>query len=318
MQSVIRGCGGYLPPHIVTNHELSKTMDTTDEWITSRVGVNQRHWVGPDQFCSDLATEAAKAALKNAGMQADEIDLIIVGTTTPDRTFPAVAVMVQDNLGIRSGAAFDIQAVCSGFVYGLTIADSMLKSGQAKRALVIGAETMSKIIDPEDRTTAVIFGDGAGAMILEAQETTDRGILSCHLYSDGQFKDYLYVDGGPGHGPQVGHIRMRGKEVMRHAIEKIGQSVEDALNKLKLTVDDIDWFVPHQANYRIIKGISHHFGIPMEKMVVTIDRHANTSAASIPLAMAEAVSDGRIKPGHLVICEALGGGFTWGSAVMRW
>lgn len=322
--SVVMGCGAYLPHNVLTNHDLATQMDTSHEWIVQRVGIHQRHVAAEGEYTSDLATHAAREALTRAGISADTIDLIVLATTTPDDTFPATAVAVQKKLGASRAFAFDVQAVCSGFVYALSVADNFIRSGQVKTALVIGAETMSRLLDPEDRSTAVLFGDGAGALVLKAAEGTleknsaNRGILSTHLYSDGNYRDALYVDGGPSRGKNVGYIRMQGREVMKHAVEKIGGSVEKALEFHGLTPQDIDWFVPHQANIRIINAVAKHFLLPMERVIVTVDQHANTSAASIPLALAAGEADGRILPGQLVVIEAMGGGFTWGSAVIRW
>lgn len=319
--SLILGSGGYLPQKIVTNHDLAKTMDTTHEWIVGHTGIHQRHIAASGEYTSDLATQAAQKALIRAGISAESLDLIVLATTTPDHTFPAAAVSVQEKLGAHSAFAFDVQAVCSGFVYALSIADTYIRTGQVKTALVIGAETMSRLLDPADRTTAVLFGDGAGAVILGAKEGSleaGRGILSTHLYSDGRHKDALYVDGGAGQGGTVGYVRMQGPKVMKHAVEKIGDAIKKALEFHGFTPQDIDWFVPHQANIRIIDAVAKHFSLPPERVIVTIDRHANTSAATIPLALAEAEADGRIQPGHLVLIEAMGGGFTWGSAVIRW
>lgn len=321
LRSVIIGSGSYLPPNIVTNEDLAKTVDTTDEWIFSRSGIKQRHIADKDMMTSDLATEAAKDALKNAGIDASEIDLIVLATATPNRTFPATAITVQANLGITQGCAFDVQAVCSGFVYALTVADNMLQAGNFKKALVIGAETFSRIIDWTDRTTCVLFADGAGAVVLETQQgegtIADRGILYSHLRSDGRYEDMLYVDGGPSHG-SPGFVKMSGNEVFKHAVKKIGASIEQALVDNNLTADDIDWFVPHQANKRILDAVAKRIKLDEAKVVVTVDKHANTSAASIPLALHEAVKDGRVKKGDLILIEALGGGFTWGSMLFRW
>jgi 3-oxoacyl-[acyl-carrier-protein] synthase III len=321
-RSVVLGCGAYLPKRIVGNAELAAQLDTSDEWIAQRTGIRQRHIAAEDEATSHLATEAAKAALAAAGIGADKIDLIVLATATPDETFPATAARVQANLGCGAGIAFDVQAVCTGFVYALAVADNFIKVGQSKRALVIGAEVFSRILDWNDRTTCVLFGDGAGAVILEAQEgsgtTADRGVLSTHLYSDGRYHDMLYVDGGPSTTGLAGHLRMQGKEVFRHAVVKLADAVDNAVTANGLTGADIDWLVPHQANRRIIDAMAHRLGLPEEKVVITIDRHANTSAASIPLALAEASRDGRLKTGHLVLMEAMGGGFTWGSALMRW
>jgi 3-oxoacyl-[acyl-carrier-protein] synthase-3 len=321
-RSVAIGCGAYLPKRIVSNAELAARLDTTDEWIAQRTGIRQRHIAADGEATSHLATAAAQAALDDAGVPADSIDLIVLATATPDETFPATAARVQANLGCSGGVAFDVQAVCSGFVYALAVADNFIRVGQSKRALVIGAEVFSRILDWEDRATCVLFGDGAGAVILEAQEgtgtTADRGVLSTHLYSDGRYHDMLYVDGGPSTTGLAGHLRMQGKEVFRHAVVKLADAVDTAVRANGLTGADVDWLVPHQANRRIIDAMAQRLGLSEEKVVITIDRHANTSAASIPLALAEASSDGRLKPGHLVLMEAMGGGFTWGSALMRW
>jgi 3-oxoacyl-[acyl-carrier-protein] synthase-3 len=322
LRSVVLGCGSYLPARILSNDELARSVETTDEWIVQRTGIRERHIAAPGELTSDLALAAAKAALANAHVEASSIDLIILGTSTPDQTFPATAVTVQAGLGITTGAAFDLQAVCSGFVYALSVADSMLRSGAAKRALVIGAETFSRILDWNDRTTCVLFGDGAGAWVLEAQEqpgtSTDRGILTTHLRSDGRHRSKLYVDGGVSSTQTVGHLRMEGREVFKHAVAMITDVITDAFNATGYTAADIDWFVPHQANKRIIDGSAHKLGIAPEKVVMTVDRHGNTSAASIPLALADAVADRRIKRGNLILLEAMGGGFTWGSVLLRW
>ena len=322
LRSVVLGCGSYLPARILSNDELARSVETTDEWIVQRTGIRERHIAAPGEMTSDLAIHAARAALANAHIDADTIDLIVLGTSTPDQTFPATAVTVQHALGISQGAAFDLQAVCSGFVYALSIADSMLRCGKHKRALVIGAETFSRILDWNDRTTCVLIGDGAGAVVLEAQEqpgeTSDRGVLTTHLRSDGKHKSKLYVDGGPSSTQTVGHLRMEGKEVFKHAVAMITDVIEDAFEATGTTAADIDWFVPHQANKRIIDGSAHKLGISPEKVVITVDRHGNTSAASIPLALADAVADRRIKRGSLILMEAMGGGFTWGSAMLRW
>lgn len=321
--SVVMGCGAYLPQRIVTNHELAGRMDTSHEWIVERTGIHQRHVAAPGELTSDLATHAARQALERAKISPESLDLIVMATTTADDTFPAAAVVVQQKLNAPQAFAFDVQAVCSGFVYALGIADNFIRCGQVKTALVIGAETMSRLLD-QDRSTAVLFGDGAGAVVLQAHEGASqdslkqRGVLSTHLYSDGRYRNALYVDGGPSRGGAVGHVRMQGREVMRHGVEKIGGAVKKALEFHRLTPQDIDWFVPHQANVRIINAVAKHFGLPTERVVVTVDKHANTSAASIPLALAVAEGDGRILPGHLVVIEAMGGGFTWGSAVIRW
>lgn len=321
IRSVILGAGCYLPQRILTNTELAKMVDTSDEWIVQRTGIHQRRIAAAGENTSDLALHAARAALENAKVDPKDIDLIVLGTSTPDNTFPATAVSVQAALGITKGAAFDIQAVCSGFVYGLSITDALLRSGAHKRALLIGAETFSRILDWTDRTTCVLFGDGAGAVVIEAQEQpgamTDRGVLTTHLRSDGQHKNKLYVDGGPSSTQTVGHLRMIGKEVFRHAVAMITDVVEDAFKATGYSAKTIDWFVPHQANKRIIDGSAHKLGIDAAKVVITVDRHGNTSAASIPLALCEGIADGRIKKGDLVLLEAMGGGFTWGAALVR-
>jgi 3-oxoacyl-[acyl-carrier-protein] synthase-3 len=321
-RTVVLGCGSYLPARILSNDELAKSVDTTDEWIVQRTGIRERHVAASGELTSDLATHAARSALAHAHVEADTIDLIILATATPDQTFPASAVTVQHNLGISAGAAFDLQAVCSGFVYALSVADSMLKAGAHKRALVIGAETFSRILDWTDRTTCVLFGDGAGAVVLELQDqpgtSADRGLLTTHLRSDGKHRSKLYVDGGPSSTQTVGHLRMEGREVFKHAVAMITDVIEDAFAATGTTAKDIDWFVPHQANKRIIDGSAHKLGISPEKVVITVDRHGNTSAASIPLALADAVTDRRIKRGNLILLEAMGGGFTWGSALLRW
>lgn len=297
-------------------------VDTSDEWIAQRTGIRERHIAAEGETTSQLGAKAAQAALDNAGLTADDIDLVICATSTPDYTFPATATQIQHALGIKQGVAFDLQAVCSGFVFALTTADKFLTSGSHKRALVIGAETFSRLLDWEDRGTCVLFGDGAGAVILEAQTGTqslkDRGVLTSHLRSDGQHRSKLFVDGGPGSTRTVGHLRMEGREVFRFAVGMITDVIEDALSALGLTAADIDWLVPHQANRRIIDASAQKLGFAPEKVVVTVERHGNTSAASIPLALCEAVSDGRIKKGDLVLIESLGGGFTWGSAIIRW
>ncbi|MHA1190360.1 MAG: beta-ketoacyl-ACP synthase III [Alphaproteobacteria bacterium] len=321
-RSIVLGCGSYLPERVMTNADIAELVDTTDEWIAQRTGIRERRIAAEGELTSDLATNAARAALADAGLQPSDIDLIILATSTPDNTFPAAAVTVQKNLGIHHGAAFDIQAVCSGFVFALATADAMLKAGQGKTALVIGAETFSRILDWSDRTTCVLFGDGAGALVLGLEDQPDgvdgRGILTCHLRSDGRHKDKLFVDGGPSSTGTVGHVRMEGREVFRHAVGMITDVIEDAFAATNLTVDDIDWFVPHQANKRIIDGSARKLGIAPEKVVCTVDRHGNTSAASVPLALDVARKDGRINTGDLVLVEAMGGGFTWGSALVRW
>jgi len=321
-RSIVAGCGAYLPSRIVTNAELAKKLETSDEWIVQRTGIRERRIAADGEMTSNLAIRAAEVALRNARMSGNDIDLIVVATSTPDETFPATATRVQAALGMTRGVAFDVQAVCSGFVFALSVADNFIKVGQARTALVIGAETFSRILDWTDRTTCVLFGDGAGAVVLCAGEGSgrkdDRGVLSTHIFSDGRYHDMLYVDGGPSSTITTGHLRMEGREVFRHAVVKLAEAVDAAIAANGVTAAEIDWLVPHQANRRIIDGMGHRLGLPAEKVVLTIDRHANTSAASIPLAMAEAVGDGRIRPGHLVLLEAMGGGFTWGSALVRW
>jgi len=322
-RSVVAGTGRYLPERIVTNAELAERIDTSDEWIRERSGIAQRHIAADGEFTSDLATHAARDALKAAGMVPDDVDLIVVATSTPDETFPASATVVQSKLGCANGSmGFDIQAVCSGFVYALATADNFIKAGQVDTALVIGAETFSRILDWTDRGTCVLFGDGAGAVLLTAEEgqgtSDDRGILSTHLHSDGRLHDLLYVDGGPSSTGEVGFLRMEGKEVFRHAVIKMSEVVIEALEATGLNAEDVDWFVPHQANKRIIDGTARKLGVNSDRVVVTIDIHANTSAASIPLALSVAVDDARIKPGDLVLIEAMGGGLTWGSGILRW
>jgi len=322
LRSVVLGCGSYLPSRVLTNEELARTVDTSDEWIVQRTGIHERRIAAAGETTSDMALRAAQSALAHAKVDAQSIDLIVLATSTPDQTFPASAVTVQAGLGITGGAAFDLQAVCTGFVYGLATADGLLKTGGFKRALVIGSETFSRILDWTDRTTCVLFGDGAGAVVLEAQEQPgtreDRGILSSHLRSDGRHKSKLFVDGGPSSTQTVGHLRMEGRAVFKHAVAMITDVIEDAFKATGYTADDIDWFVPHQANRRIIDDSARKLGIDPAKVVVTVDRHGNTSAASIPLALADAVTDRRIKRGDLVLLEAMGGGFTWGSVLIRW
>jgi 3-oxoacyl-[acyl-carrier-protein] synthase-3 len=321
-RSVVLGSGSYLPHHVLSNADLCQMVDTSDAWIVQRTGIRQRHIAAAGENTSHMALKAAQAALEHGGIDAQSIDLIVLGTSTPDNTFPASAVSVQAGLGIHHGAAFDLQAVCSGFVFALATADGLLKSGGFKRALVIGAETFSRILDWTDRGTCVLFGDGAGAVVVEAQQQAgtreDRGVLSVHLRSDGRHKAKLYVDGGPSSTGTVGHLRMEGREVFRHAVANITDVIEDAFEATGYTADDIDWFVPHQANKRIIDGSAQKLGIAPEKVVMTVDQHGNTSAASIPLALGTAVADGRIKKGDLVLLEAMGGGFTWGAALVRW
>ena len=320
-RSLLIGSGAYLREKVLTNAELAAMVDTDDAWITARTGIRQRHIAADGECTSDLATAAALRALEAAGREAKDIDLIVLATATPDYTFPSTASTVQANLGIRRGAAFDVQAVCSGFIYALATADNFLKAGQHKRALVIGAETFSRILDWDDRTTCVLFGDGAGAVVLEAGQgtgtTEDRGVLTSHLHADGRYRDLLYVDGGPSKTKTVGHLRMTGKEVFRHAVVNLADAVNEALAATGLTPADIDWIVPHQANLRIIEGTAKKLGIDGSRVVVTVDHHGNTSAASVPLALTEAWTDGRIQPGNLVLLEAMGGGFTWGSCLVR-
>jgi len=321
-RSVVLGCGSYLPRHVLTNEDLARKVDTSDAWIRQRTGIRERRIAAPAERTSDLAIAAARDALDGAGIDAKSIDLIILATSTPDNTFPAAAVSVQAGLGITHGAAFDVQAVCTGFIYALATADGLIRTGAFRRALVIGAETFSRLLDWSDRGTCVLFGDGGGAVVLEAAlqpgSREDRGILTMQLRSDGRFKDKLYVDGGPSSTGTVGHLRMEGREVFKHAVAVISDVVEGAFAATGYSAADIDWFVPHQANRRIIDGSAHKLGIAPEKIVTTVDRHGNTSAASIPLALSVAVKDGRIKAGDLVLLEAMGGGFTWGAVLMRW
>ncbi|SLN12440.1 3-oxoacyl-[acyl-carrier-protein] synthase 3 [Pseudoruegeria aquimaris] len=320
-RAVAKGIGHYLPERIVPNSEFEKTLDTSDEWIRSRSGIERRHFAAESETTSDMAVKAAEAALADAGMTASDLDAIVVATSTPDLTFPSAATMVQAKLGMERGFAFDVQAVCAGFVYALTNANALILSGQARRVLVIGAETFSRIMDWTDRSTCVLFGDGAGALILEAEEgegtSADRGILATDLNSDGRYKDLLYVDGGVS-TQTTGHLRMVGKEVFRHAIEKLCATANTALEKAGLTAQDVDWIVPHQANLRIIKGTAQKMKIPMSHVVVTVQDHGNTSAASIPLALSVGKARGQIKEGDLVVTEAIGGGLAWGSVVIRW
>lgn len=322
IRSVVVGCGSYLPERILTNADLARMVDTSDDWIVERTGIRQRHIAADDEKTSDLALRAAQAALADAGMTADEIDLIVLATATPDETFPATACRVQAGLGMIRGFAFDVQAVCSGFVYALATADNFIKAGQARAALVIGAETFSRILDWTDRTTCVLFADGAGALVLRAEEgegtNDDRGVLTTHLHSDGRHHDLLYVDGGPSSTRTTGHLRMLGKEVFRHAVVNLTDVVKETLSAVDMQPAEIDWLVPHQANKRIIDGTARKLGLSTDRVVLTVDHHGNTSAASVPLALAEAVADGRIKKGQIVLLEAMGGGFTWGSALVRW
>jgi 3-oxoacyl-[acyl-carrier-protein] synthase-3 len=319
-RSVITGTGSALPRTVVTNADLAARVDTTDEWIVERTGIRQRYIAEPDETTSSLATEAARRALEAAGVEASQIDLIVLATATPDQTFPAAATIVQHNLGCHGGMAFDVAAVCSGFLYAVGVADSMLRSGMASRALVIGSETFSRILDWEDRTTCVLFGDGAGAIVLEAREESGdapRGVLATRLHADGNHNELLYVDGGVSTTGTVGKLRMRGREVFRHAVVNLAEVLREVLSEANLTTADIDWLVPHQANARILEATARKLDMPREKVVVTVDQHANTSAASVPLALDTAVRDGRIKQGDLVMLEAMGGGFTWGASLVR-
>lgn len=321
-RSQVMGWGAYLPRRIITNDELPQTLDTSDRWIVERTGICQRHIAAEGECTSDLALAASRKALERAGIDAGALDLIVLATATPDNTFPSTATQVQAALGMTRGAAFDIQAVCTGFVYALAVADNFIRAGAAETVLVIGAETFSRILDWSDRSTCVLFGDGAGALVLRAAALGDepraRGVLSTHLHSDGRYRKLLYVDGGPSSTQTVGFLRMAGREVFRHAVVLLAGAVDEALAANGLAPADIDWLVPHQANKRILDATARKLGLSTEKIVYTVDRHANTSAASIPLALAEAADDGRIRPGHIVLLEGMGGGFTWGSAVVRW
>ena len=322
IRSVVQGCGAYLPARIVTNQELAKKVDTSDEWIQQRTGIKQRHIAADGEFTSHLATKAAERALAHASVKAADLDLIVLATATPDETFPATATRVQAALGMTNGAAFDVQAVCAGFIYALSVADSMLKSGAASKALVIGAETFSRILDWHDRSTCVLFGDGAGAIVLASEQgggsAADRGVLASALHSDGRQHDVLYVDGGPSSTKTTGFLRMEGREVFKHAVVNMAAVVGEVLSKVGLHAEDIDWLVPHQANKRIIDGTGRKLGLPPDRIVVTVDKHANTSAASIPLALDTAVKDGRIKKGDLLLLEGIGGGLSWGASLVRW
>ncbi|HMN86512.1 MAG TPA: beta-ketoacyl-ACP synthase III [Bauldia sp.] len=322
LRSVVLGCGSYLPEKVLTNKDMLAIVDTSDEWITQRTGIKERHIAAEGELTSDLGVRAARAALDDAGIGPSDIDLIVCATATPDWTFPAAAVTIQEKLGMTNGAAFDVQAVCSGFLFALTTADALIRSGQAKKALVVGAETFSRILDWTDRGTCVLFGDGAGAVVLAAEPQpgwrSDRGVLSAHLRSDGRFRDKLFVDGGPSATKTVGHLRMEGREVFKHAVTMVSDVIEDAFSATGFTAADVDWFVPHQANIRIIDATAKKLGIPIEKVIRTVDRHGNTSAASIPLALAEANRDGRIRKGDLLLLESMGGGFTWGAVILRW
>ena len=322
-RSLLVGSGAYLPQKVLTNSDLAEQIDTSDEWIRKRTGIRQRHVAADGEMTSDLALAAAREALADAGLEASDIDLIVLATTTPDDTFPATATKVQAALGITQGAAFDVQAVCAGFIYALATADNFVRAGQAKRALVIGAETFTRILDWEDRTTCVLFGDGAGAVVLEAEEVqgelngSSYGVLSTHLHSDGRARDILYVDGGPSSTGTTGHVRMNGQEVFKHAVQKLSRVIDETLAANALSADDIDWLVPHQANQRIIDAMANRMNLPPEKVVSCIQDHANTSAASVPLALSAAVRDGRIKTGDLVLVEAIGGGLAWGAGLVR-
>jgi 3-oxoacyl-[acyl-carrier-protein] synthase III len=322
LRSRFLSVGSYLPSKCVTNTDLMKTVDTTDAWIIERTGIQQRYIAADDEFTSDLATAAARQALTRAGLAPADIDVIIVATATPDQTFPATATRVQANLGMTHGFAFDVQAVCSGFVYALSVADGLLQSGQAKTALVIGAETFSRILDWEDRTTCVLFGDGAGAVVLRAEpvrdDKTSPGIIASRLRSDGRYNELLYVDGGPSSTRTVGHLRMKGPEVFRHAVTNLAGVTREVLALASMSAGDVDWIVPHQANRRILEGTATKLGLPLDRLIITVHKHANTSAASVPLALETAVSDGRIQPGNVVLFEAMGGGFTWGASLARW
>jgi 3-oxoacyl-[acyl-carrier-protein] synthase-3 len=321
LRSQVAGCGAYLPERVVTNHELAGRLDTSDEWIRQRTGIGERRVAAAGELTSDLAVRAADRALSSAGMSGSDLDLLVLATATPDNTFPATAAKVQASLGMRHGAAFDVQAVCAGFIFALSVADNAVRLGQARTALVVGAETFSRILDWGDRSTCVLFGDGAGAVVLRAipaAESGGRFILSNHLHSDGRQYDILYVDGGPSSTRRTGFLRMEGREVFRQAVHRLSAVVDEALAANGLTAADVDWLVPHQANSRIIDGMGRKLGLSEDKIVVTIERHANTSAASIPLALETAVADGRIKPGHLVLMEALGGGLSWGASLVRW
>lgn len=322
LRAVVCGVGHYLPARVVLNSEFAARIETTDEWIRTRTGIERRHFAAEGETTSDLAAHAARAALADAGMAADDLDAIIVATSTPDMTFPSVATMVQAKIGLTHGFAYDVQAVCAGFVFALANAQAMLFAGQARRVLVIGAETFSRILDWDDRSTCVLFGDGAGALVLEAQEgagtSADRGILAVDLHSDGNLCDLLYVDGGVSSTGSAGHVRMQGNAVFRHAVEKLAETAHAALSKAKLGPDDVDWIVPHQANIRIIEGTARRMGVPMERVVVTVQDHGNTSAASIPLALSVGKMRGQIAQGDLLVTEAIGGGLAWGSVILRW
>jgi len=322
MRARAAGCGHYLPARVVTNEELAARIDTTDEWIRTRTGIRRRHIAADGEMTSDLAIAAGRHALAMSGLDGSGIDAIILATATPDQTFPSTATRVQAAIGMRGGFAFDLHAVCAGFIYAMSTANSMIVSGMARRVLVIGAETFSRILDWEDRSTCVLFGDGAGAVVLEASEgageSTDRGVLGTCLHSDGALNEILYVSGGPSSSGDIGVLRMEGREVFRHAVVKLAEVADEVMEKVGVTGADVDWIVPHQANLRIIESTAKKAGVPMSKVVVTVQEHGNTSAASIPLALSIAVSDGRIQPGDLLLMEAIGGGLAWGSALLRW
>jgi len=318
IRTVVKGIGSYLPKRVLSNAELSETVETSDEWIRDRTGIGQRHIAAEGEYTSDLGLAAAKATLDAAGMSVEDIDLIVVATTTPDYTFPATATIIQQGLGITHGAAFDLQAVCSGFIYGINVVDSLLRTGTAKNALLIGAETFSRILDWEDRTTCVLFGDGAGAMVLSAEEGSERGVLNSFIRSNGEHRELLYVDGGPSKTQTVGHVRMIGNQVFKYAVKDISAAMEACAEGAGVKISDIDWFVPHQANQRILNGVARRLKLNPEQVISTVEYHANTSAASVPMAMDTAVKDGRIKRGDLIMLEAFGGGFTWGAALLRY
>lgn len=318
-KSIVSGIGASLPQEVVTNKDLSMRMDTSEEWIEERTGIKERRIASKDETTSSLGTDAAQIAIDNSGLKNSDIDLIILATATPDNTFPASATLIQSSLGIERGYAYDMQAVCSGFVFAVEAADNAIKAGNIKNALVIGSETFSRILDWDDRATCVLFGDGAGAMVLSASsEDTNRGVLSNHLHSDGRYKDLLYVDGGPSTTNNVGYLRMDGKGVFKHAVQNLSSAIIEAIEYNNIAIEDIDWFVPHQANIRILEAVSKKVGLSRDKVIITVDKHANTSAASIPLALYDAVQKDKIKQGDLVLLEAMGGGFSWGSTLIRW
>ena len=318
-KSIVSGIGASLPQEVVTNKDLSMRMDTSEEWIEERTGIKERRIASKDETTSSLGADAAQIAIDNSGLKNSDIDLIILATATPDNTFPASATLIQSSLGIERGYAYDMQAVCSGFVFAVEAADNAIKAGNIKNALVIGSETFSRILDWDDRTTCVLFGDGAGAMVLSASsEDTNRGVLSNHLHSDGRYKDLLYVDGGPSTTNNVGYLRMDGKGVFKHAVQNLSSAIIEAIEYNNIAIEDIDWFVPHQANIRILEAVSKKVGLSRDKVIITVDKHANTSAASIPLALYDAVQKDKIKKGDLVLLEAMGGGFSWGSTLIRW